>query len=74
MQALTDSAAFWVLLFAVLIVVYMLPTLIGHRAPPGPNACARHLTTPGSQLNAPANPRGTIYDAPSSRNKIPAVA
>jgi hypothetical protein len=29
MQALTDSAAFWILLFAVLIVVYMLPTLIG---------------------------------------------
>lgn len=29
MQALTDSAAFWVAIFASLIAVYMLPTLIG---------------------------------------------
>jgi hypothetical protein len=29
MQALADSYAFWILLFAVLIVVYLLPTLIG---------------------------------------------
>jgi hypothetical protein len=29
MQALADSAAFWILLIAVLIVAYMLPTLIG---------------------------------------------
>ena len=29
MQALTDSYAFWILLFAVLIAVYLLPTLIG---------------------------------------------
>ena len=28
MQALADSYAFWILLFAVLIVVYLLPTLI----------------------------------------------
>ena len=29
MEALADSAAFWILLIAVLFVVYMLPTLIG---------------------------------------------
>ena len=29
MQALADSYPFWILLFAVLIVVYLLPTLIG---------------------------------------------
>jgi hypothetical protein len=29
MQALTDSVAFWILIFATLIVAYMLPTLIG---------------------------------------------
>ena len=29
MQALADSYAFWILLFAVLIAVYLLPTLIG---------------------------------------------
>ena len=29
MQALADSYAFWILLFAVLIVVYLLPKLIG---------------------------------------------
>jgi Superinfection immunity protein len=29
MRALADSYAFWVAIFAVLIVVYLLPTLIG---------------------------------------------
>jgi len=29
MQALADGYPFWILLFAVLIVVYLLPTLIG---------------------------------------------
>jgi Superinfection immunity protein len=29
MQALGNSAVFWVLLFAGIVVVYMLPTLIG---------------------------------------------
>ncbi len=29
MQALANSYAFWILLFVVLIVVYLLPTLIG---------------------------------------------
>src|ERR1035437_3161403 len=29
MQALADSYPFWILLFAVLVVVYLLPTLIG---------------------------------------------
>jgi uncharacterized integral membrane protein len=29
MQALADSYAFWVVIFAALIVVYLLPTLIG---------------------------------------------
>jgi Superinfection immunity protein len=29
MQALADSSAFWILIFTVLIVVYLLPTLIG---------------------------------------------
>jgi len=29
MQGLANSYAFWVLLFAVLVVVYLLPTLVG---------------------------------------------
>jgi len=29
MQALADSYPFWILLFAILIIVYLLPTLIG---------------------------------------------
>jgi hypothetical protein len=29
MQGLANSCAFWVLLFAVLVVVYLLPTLVG---------------------------------------------
>jgi hypothetical protein len=29
MQALANSYAFWILLFVVLVVVYLLPTLIG---------------------------------------------
>jgi hypothetical protein len=29
MQALADSYPFWILLFAVLVIVYLLPTLIG---------------------------------------------
>ena len=29
MRALADSAAFWVLLVVVLVVIYLLPTLIG---------------------------------------------
>jgi hypothetical protein len=29
MQAITDSTAFWILLFGVLATVYLLPTLIG---------------------------------------------
>jgi hypothetical protein len=29
MQALADSAVFWILLFGVLVILYLLPTLIG---------------------------------------------
>lgn len=29
MQALVNSDAFWILLFPVLIVIYLLPTLVG---------------------------------------------
>jgi len=29
MQALADSAVFWILLFGVLVILHLLPTLIG---------------------------------------------